>query len=116
MIEHLIVALIVILAVLYTLWRWMPARWRGALVEPIAAQLHRAGFINAARAARWRLALRTQRGCGACADSAGCGACASSPAHQNADAKSASASDSPSDSTTTTSSSSTYRTIRIHMR
>ena len=73
MTQQIIVWLIVALAALYAVWRWMPAAWRRAAASQLAAGSHRAGLVDAERARQLEATLAKTSGCGSC-DS--CGACA----------------------------------------
>ncbi|VTU34939.1 DUF6587 family protein [Variovorax sp. PBL-E5] len=72
MTQEIVVALIVALAALYAVWRWMPAPWRRAAAAGLAAGSQRAGLVDAQRAEALAASLAKSSGCGAC-DS--CGAC-----------------------------------------
>lgn len=73
MTQNLIVALIVLLAAVYAVWRWMPATWRRAAATRLAAGSHKAGLVDAQRAEALAASLAKNSGCGSC-DS--CGSCA----------------------------------------
>ena len=72
MTQQLIVGLIVAMAALYAVWRWMPAGWRRSAAQKVAAGSHRAGLVDQARADELAASLAKSSGCGSC-DS--CGAC-----------------------------------------
>ncbi|RZI93436.1 MAG: hypothetical protein EOP78_11175 [Variovorax sp.] len=72
MVQQLIVGLIVGLAALYAVWRWMPSGWRRSAAQKVAAGSHRAGLVDQARADELAASLAKSSGCGSC-DS--CGAC-----------------------------------------
>jgi len=73
MTQEIIVGLIVALAAIYAVWRWMPAGWRRAAAARLAAGTQRAGLVDAQRAQQLAASLAKSSGCGSC-DS--CGACA----------------------------------------
>jgi len=72
MTQQIVVALIVALAALYAIWRWMPGSWRRAAAGRVAAGSHRAGLVDAKSAERLAASLGKASGCGSC-DS--CGSC-----------------------------------------
>ena len=72
--QQIIVGLIVALAAVYAVWRWMPAGWRRAAAGKVAAGSHRAGLVDAQRADALAASLGKSSGCGSC-DS--CGSCGS---------------------------------------
>ncbi|RYF79033.1 MAG: hypothetical protein EOO29_18415 [Comamonadaceae bacterium] len=72
MVQQLIVGLIVAIAALYAVWRWMPAGWRRSAAQKVAAGSQRAGLVDQARADELAASLAKSSGCGSC-DS--CGAC-----------------------------------------
>ena len=72
MTQQIIVGLIVALAALYAVWRWMPAGWRRSAAAKLAAGSQRAGLVDAQRAQALAASLAKSSGCGSC-DS--CGAC-----------------------------------------
>jgi hypothetical protein len=72
MTQQIIVGLIVALAAVYAVWRWMPAGWRRSAAAKLAAGSHRAGLVDAQRADALAASLAKTSGCGSC-DS--CGAC-----------------------------------------
>jgi hypothetical protein len=82
MTQQIIVGLIVALAAFYAVWRWMPAGWRRAAADRLAAGSQRAGLVDAQRAQELAASLANSSGCGAC-DS--CGSC-STPADSSAQA------------------------------
>jgi hypothetical protein len=82
MTQQIIVGLIVALAAFYAVWRWMPAGWRRAAADRLAAGSQRAGLVDAQRAQELAASLAKSSGCGAC-DS--CGSC-STPADSSAQA------------------------------
>jgi hypothetical protein len=73
MTQQIIVGLIVGLAALYAVWRWMPAGWRRAAAAHLASGSQRAGLVDAQRARQLADSLAKSSGCGSC-DS--CGSCA----------------------------------------
>ena len=73
MTQQILVALIVVLAAVYAVWRWMPGSWRRAAAGRLAAGSQRAGLVDAERAQKLAASLGKASGCGAC-DS--CGSCA----------------------------------------
>ena len=73
MTQEIIVALIVGLAALYAVWRWMPAGWRRAAAAGVAAGSQRAGLLDAQRAGKLAASLGKTSGCGSCET---CGSCA----------------------------------------
>jgi hypothetical protein len=83
MTQQIIVGLIVALAAFYAVWRWMPAGWRRAAADRLAAGSQRAGLVDAQRAQQLAASLAKSSGCGAC-DS--CGSC-STPADSSAQAR-----------------------------
>jgi hypothetical protein len=74
MTQQIIVALIVLFAAVYALWRWTPAGWRRSAAGKLAAGTQRAGLVDAGQAERLAASLGKASGCGAC-DS--CGSCGS---------------------------------------
>ncbi len=72
--QQIIVGLIVALAAVYAVWRWMPAGWRRTAAGKVAAGSHRAGLVDAQRADALAASLAKSSGCGSC-DS--CGSCGS---------------------------------------
>lgn len=72
MTQQLIVGLIVALAALYAVWRWMPAGWRRSAARSLADGSQRAGLVDPARADALAASLAKASGCGSC-DS--CGTC-----------------------------------------
>ena len=72
MTQPIIVGLIVAMAAVYAVWRWMPAGWRRSAAVKLAAGSHRAGLVDAQRADALAASLGKTSGCGSC-DS--CGAC-----------------------------------------
>lgn len=81
MAQNLIVGIIVALAAVYALWRWMPAGWRRSVAGQLAAGSQRAGLVDAQRADALAASLAKTSGCGAC-DS--CGSCGSAKTGQAA--------------------------------
>ena len=79
MAQNLIVGIIVALAAVYAVWRWMPAGWRRSAATKLAAGSHRAGLVDAQRADALAASLAKTSGCGAC-DS--CGSCGSAKTKQ----------------------------------
>jgi hypothetical protein len=77
MTQEIIVALIVAVAAVSALWRWMPAGWRRSAAGKLAAGSQRAGLVDAERARQLADSLARSSGCGAC-DS--CDSCGSSTA------------------------------------
>ena len=82
MAQQIIVTLIVALAAIYAVWRWMPASWRRGMAVKVAAGSQRAGLVDEERAGRLAESLGKTSGCGSC-DS--CGSC-STPAGKAAQA------------------------------
>ena len=72
MTQQIVVGLIVALAAIYAVWRWMPGSWRRAAAARVAAGSHRAGLVDAQRAEQLAASLGKTSGCGSC-DS--CGSC-----------------------------------------
>ncbi|MBO9515108.1 MAG: hypothetical protein J7549_13415 [Variovorax sp.] len=87
MAQQIVVALIVALAALYAVWRWMPGSWRRAMAAKVAAGSERAGLVDAQQARQLAASLGKTSGCGSC-DS--CGSC-STPGGKGVDAGKASA-------------------------
>ena len=83
MTQQIIVGLIVALAALYAVWRWMPAGWRRAAAARLASGSQRAGLVDAQRAQQLAASLAKSSGCGSCDT---CGSC-STPANSPAQAK-----------------------------
>ena len=79
MTQQIIVGLIVALAALYAVWRWMPAGWRGAVAARLALSSQRAGLLDAQRAQRLAASLSKTSGCGSCDSCGSCGTPADSP-------------------------------------
>jgi len=75
MTQQIVVALIVALAAIYAVWRWMPGSWRRAAATKLAAGSQRTGLVDAQRAQQLAASLRKTSGCGSC-DS--CGSCSTS--------------------------------------
>ena len=73
MAQQIIVGLIVALAAVYTLWRWMPAGWRRAAAGKVAAGSQRAGLVDAQRARALAASLAKSSGCGSCDSCGSCG-------------------------------------------
>lgn len=73
MTQEIIVGLIVVMAAVYAVWRWMPAQWRRSAAAGLAAGSRRAGLVDAERAQALADSLAKTSGCGSC-DS--CGSCA----------------------------------------
>ncbi len=73
MAQEIVVAVIVALAALYALWRWMPGGWRRALAARLAAGSQRAGLVDAQRAEQLAKSLGKASGCGACDSCDTCG-------------------------------------------
>lgn len=73
MTQQIIVALIVALAALYAVWRWMPAGWRRAVAAGLAAGTQRAGLVDAERAKGLAASLGKSSGCGSCDSCGSCG-------------------------------------------
>jgi len=74
MTQQIVVALIVALAAIYAVWRWMPANWRRAAAAKVAAGSQRAGLVDAERAQQLAASLGKTSGCGSCET---CGSCSS---------------------------------------
>ncbi len=72
MVQNLIVLLIVAVAALYAVWRWMPAAWRRGAARRMAAGSQRAGLVDAQQAERLAASLAKTSGCGACDSCDGC--------------------------------------------
>jgi hypothetical protein len=72
MTQQIVVALIVALAAIYAVWRWMPGNWRRAAAAKVAAGSHRAGLVDAERAQQLAASLGKTSGCGSCES---CGSC-----------------------------------------
>jgi hypothetical protein len=72
MTQQIVVALIVALAAIYAVWRWMPANWRRAAAAKVAAGSQRAGLVDAERAQQLAASLGKTSGCGSCET---CGSC-----------------------------------------
>ena len=73
MTQEFLVGLIVALAALYAVWRWMPGSWRRAAAGRVAAGSHRAGLVDAERAERLAASLGKASGCGSCDSCGSCG-------------------------------------------
>jgi len=73
MAQNLIVGLIVALAAVYAVWRWMPAGWRRSAATKLAAGSHRAGLVDAQRADALAASLAKTSGCGSCDSCGSCG-------------------------------------------
>lgn len=73
MTQQLIVGLIVALAAIYAIWRWMPAGWRRSAASRLAAGSHRAGLVDRQRADALAASLSKSSGCGACESCGSCG-------------------------------------------
>lgn len=73
MAQNLIVGIIVALAAVYALWRWMPAGWRRAAAAKVASGSHRAGLVDAKRADALAASLAKSSGCGSCDSCGSCG-------------------------------------------
>ncbi|WP_162576204.1 DUF6587 family protein [Variovorax sp. PBL-H6] len=80
MTQPIIVGLIVALAAIYALWRWMPAGWRRAAAARLASGSQRAGLVDAQRARRLADSLSRTSGCGSCDSCGSCGTPAGSSA------------------------------------
>jgi len=87
MTQQLIVGLIVVLAAVYAVWRWMPGGWRRAAAARLAAGSQRAGLVDAQRAAAMAATLSKSAGCGSCDTCGSCGT-AGKPANGAADERS----------------------------
>jgi hypothetical protein len=72
MTQQIVVGLIVALAAVYAVWRWIPGNWRRAAAARVAAGSHRAGLVDAGRAEQLAASLGKTSGCGACDT---CGSC-----------------------------------------
>ena len=72
MTQQIVVALIVALAAIYAVWRWMPGSWRRVAATKLAAGSQRAGLIDAERAQQLAASLGKTSGCGSCET---CGSC-----------------------------------------
>lgn len=73
MTQQIVVALIVGLAAVYAVWRWMPGSWRRAAAGRLAAGSQRAGLVDAERARQLAASLGKASGCGACDSCGSCG-------------------------------------------
>ncbi len=73
MTQQLIVGLIVALAAIYAVWRWMPAGWRRSAASTLATGGHRAGLVDRQRADALAASLAKSSGCGACESCGSCG-------------------------------------------
>lgn len=73
MAQQIIVGLIVALAAVYAVWRWMPAGWRRAAAGKVAAGSQRAGLVDAQRASALAASLAKSSGCGSCDSCGSCG-------------------------------------------
>ena len=73
MAQNLIVGIIVALAAVYAVWRWMPAGWRRSAATKLAAGSHRAGLVDAQRADALAASLAKTSGCGSCDSCGSCG-------------------------------------------
>ncbi|MGO4390162.1 DUF6587 family protein [Variovorax sp. M-6] len=73
MTQEVLVGLIVALAALYAIWRWMPGSWRRAAAGRVAAGTQRAGLVDAERAERLATSLGKASGCGSCDSCGSCG-------------------------------------------
>jgi hypothetical protein len=80
MTQQIVVALIVALAAIYAVWRWMPGSWRRAAAARLAAGSQRAGLVDEERAQQLAASLGKTSGCGACDTCGGCSTGASSKA------------------------------------
>ena len=73
MTQQIIVAVIVALAAIYAVWRWMPSKWRRAAAGKVAAGTHRAGLVDESRAQQIAASLAKSSGCGSCDSCGSCG-------------------------------------------
>ncbi|MDM0113015.1 hypothetical protein QTI66_12725 [Variovorax sp. J22R133] len=73
MTQQIIVAVIVALAAIYAVWRWMPSKWRKAAAGKVAAGTHRAGLVDESRAQQLAASLAKSSGCGSCDSCGSCG-------------------------------------------
>ncbi len=73
--QTLAVALIVVVAVVFTVWRLMPRAWRVALASSLAAGAQRHGHLSQDNAD----ALARSLAKGACGSCDSCGTCAPTP-------------------------------------
>ncbi|GAA4328252.1 hypothetical protein GCM10023165_00450 [Variovorax defluvii] len=80
MTQQIIVGLIVALAALYAVWRWMPAHWRRSAAAHLASGSQRAGLVDAQRARKLAESLAKTSGCGSCDSCGSCATPAASPA------------------------------------
>jgi len=85
MTQQIIVGLIVALAAVYAVWRWMPAGWRRAAAARVASGTHRAGLVDAERARQMADSLAKSSGCGSCDSCGSCGPKAGSSAQARRD-------------------------------
>ena len=76
MAQYLIVGLIVLAAMLYSVWKLMPAAVRGAAAARLASLARRCG-LGDEKSQRLRARLATASGCGQCASCKGCASPAS---------------------------------------
>ena len=79
MTQQIIVGLIVALAAIYAVWRWMPAGWRRAAAGRLASGTQRAGLVDAQRAKQLADSLAKSSGCGSCDSCGSCGTPKNSP-------------------------------------
>jgi hypothetical protein len=80
MTQQIVVALIVALAAVYAVWRWMPGSWRRAAAARVAAGSKRAGLVDEERAQRLAASLGKTSGCSSCDSCGSCSTGASSKA------------------------------------
>ncbi|MDM0104713.1 hypothetical protein QTH97_07205 [Variovorax sp. J22R24] len=66
MTQQIVVALIVALAAIYAVWRWMPRSWRRVAATKLAAGSQRAGLVDAEGARQLAASLGKTSGCGSC--------------------------------------------------
>jgi hypothetical protein len=78
MTQQIIVGLIVALAAIYAVWRWMPAGWRRAAAARLASGTQRAGLVDAEQARQLADSLAKSSGCGSCDSCGSCGTTKSS--------------------------------------
>ncbi|CAN7299197.1 hypothetical protein LJR290_001483 [Variovorax sp. LjRoot290] len=79
MTQEIIVGLIVALAAIYAVWRWMPAGWRHAAAARLASGTQRAGLVDGEQARQLAESLAKSSGCGSCDSCGSCGTTKSSP-------------------------------------
>ena len=63
--QQTVVAIIVLLAALYAVWRWLPAQLKRRAAHGIASSSERLGVTDAEGAQKLQQALQAPSGCGA---------------------------------------------------